>query len=128
MESQNPVERLRSIVEVAKVSSILTDDLSLEVARQLDERLLRLDEFDAHRNVMVDVVPFYPESRAYLLFTSGSTGKPKGIPISHRSVISFVRWYEDAVALTERDASTIAGSLTFDMHVLEIWPVLSAGG
>jgi non-ribosomal peptide synthetase component F len=117
MEPSNPVERLLSIVEMANMSVVLTDEASREVAQQLVESPQNLDELGARSDQAVGVVPVHPEDISYLVFTSGSTGKPKGIPISHRSILSFVRWYEEAVALTERDAFMVAGSLTFDMHV-----------
>jgi amino acid adenylation domain-containing protein len=34
-----------------------------------------------------------PDNLAYIIYTSGSTGKPKGVMINHRSVVSYLYWF-----------------------------------
>src|SRR5262249_41026379 len=64
------------------------------------------------------------ESLAYVIYTSGSTGRPKGAMVTHRSVVNLAT---DAVRKFElgRDSKFFQfASLSFDVAVEEIFPVL----
>ncbi|MDQ3952687.1 MAG: amino acid adenylation domain-containing protein, partial [Actinomycetota bacterium] len=64
---------------------------------------------------------------AYVLYTSGSTGRPKGIGIEHRSVAAFLSW---ATATWAHDLKVVMActSISFDVHVFEIFGTLCYGG
>jgi amino acid adenylation domain-containing protein/non-ribosomal peptide synthase protein (TIGR01720 family) len=68
-----------------------------------------------------------PNNLAYILYTSGSTGRPKGIGIEHRSVKAFLDW---AIATWGDELNTVMActSISFDVHVFEIFGTLCSGG
>jgi amino acid adenylation domain-containing protein len=68
------------------------------------------------------------ENLAYVIYTSGSTGLPKGTMITHESVVNLVTAAVGKFSL-ERDSRFFQfASLSFDVAIEEIFPVLSIGG
>ncbi|MEA4862688.1 MAG: amino acid adenylation domain-containing protein [Victivallaceae bacterium] len=65
---------------------------------------------------------------AYIMFTSGSTGTPKGVMISQRNLLNHNQAVIDAFGLGPEDRVLQFGSLSFDLSVEELFPVLLAGG
>ena len=68
-----------------------------------------------------------PENLAYMIYTSGSTGQPKGVMIEHRNLRHLLTWHREAYKLAPGQRAGWLGSPSFDLSVLEIWPVLTAG-
>ncbi|MFN2587590.1 MAG: amino acid adenylation domain-containing protein [Actinomycetota bacterium] len=64
---------------------------------------------------------------AYVLYTSGSTGRPKGIGIEHRSVTAFLNWAMETWA-DDPNVVMACTSMSFDVHVFEIFGTLCSGG
>jgi amino acid adenylation domain-containing protein/non-ribosomal peptide synthase protein (TIGR01720 family) len=69
-----------------------------------------------------------PRGLAYLIYTSGSTGQPKGVMLEHASVSNFLLAMLEAPGLAARDRLLAVTSTSFDIHVLEIFAPLVAGG
>jgi amino acid adenylation domain-containing protein len=77
------------------------------------------------------------EDLAYIMYTSGTTGKPKGVMLSHRNVMSFLRWAVGYFDLSSRDRLSNHSNIGFDLSVFDIFgaflagatvcPILSAG-
>jgi len=57
---------------------------------------------------------------AYLMYTSGSTGRPKGAAISHRSIVSQLRWLEDWYAIGPDDVLLQNTPFSFDSSIAEM--------
>jgi amino acid adenylation domain-containing protein len=68
------------------------------------------------------------ESPAYLIYTSGSTGVPKGVEVTHGALLNFLAWHREVFAAGPGDRGTMVASPGFDVSVMEIWPLLAAGG
>ena len=73
-------------------------------------------------------IPTDPNRRAYVIYTSGSTGKPKGVEIEHHSLTHLVSVYQQWLGLTPDDRGTVMSNIGFDASVIDLWPVLCAGG
>ena len=67
------------------------------------------------------------EDLAYVLFTSGTTGEPKGVMLSHRAVMSTLRWAKDLWALSPQDRLANHSRLTFDVSMFDIFAGFLAG-
>ena len=73
------------------------------------------------------LTPPAEEDLAYVIYTSGSTGRPKGVEITHANLENLIRWYVNALELTENDRVSQVAAVGFDASVWEMWPGLAAG-
>ena len=73
-------------------------------------------------------IPADPNRRAYVIYTSGSTGKPKGVEIEHHSLTHLVSVYHAWLGLTPEGRGTVMSNVAFDASVIDLWPMLCAGG
>ncbi|MDP9121717.1 MAG: amino acid adenylation domain-containing protein, partial [Acidobacteriota bacterium] len=69
-----------------------------------------------------------PGHAAYVMYTSGSTGRPKGVLIEHRAAAWYARCAAANFDLAPSDRALQFASLSFDVSVEEIFPILAAGG
>lgn len=68
-----------------------------------------------------------PQDLAYVIYTSGTTGKPKGVMVSHRSVVNFLSCMADEPGIHKDNALLAVTSISFDIHVLELYLPLIRG-
>lgn len=134
IDPDQPLPRLRELVDDAEPAAVLTR--TREARRALAGgavlcRFVRLDfDIDPEAPAPASELPeeISPTATAYVIYTSGSTGLPKGVMVEHRSLA----WYvETATKVYERthDKRTLQfSSLSFDVSVAEIFPVLAHGG
>lgn len=69
-----------------------------------------------------------PSETCCLIYTSGSEGRPKGIELSHRGLVNLVQWHHSRFGAGPGTRGAVVCSQSFDASLLEIWPVLTAGG
>jgi non-ribosomal peptide synthetase component F len=69
-----------------------------------------------------------PEGYAYMIYTSGSTGKPKGVMLHHAGLMNQVMGLGEVFGLTKEDRSACHLSFSFDVHVKDLYPILTLGG
>ncbi|WP_426510192.1 amino acid adenylation domain-containing protein [Dactylosporangium sp. McL0621] len=68
-----------------------------------------------------------PAHLAYVIHTSGSTGTPKGVGVTREALSSRVSWMRRRYRLSAHDVVAQFATVSFDTHVEEVWPTLTAG-
>ncbi len=130
MEVADPSERLRFMVQDARVQLVITNQQLAEHFVSLDIRLVKLDseqkeiEKQSATPIKIDIGS---ESLAYVIYTSGSTGQPKGVEIAHRNLSNLIAWHQRAFKVDQSTRATFQAGTAFDAAVWEIWPHLAAG-
>lgn len=125
LDPSYPGERIRYILEHAKIGTLLTE---YQVTNKLEEcldaalplhTLLFLDDGDTFSpskelnllnkntwSTFSDQDPPYtndPDDLMTVLYTSGSTGRPKGVMLNHRGYMNRLRWMQNTFSLKPGD-------------------------
>lgn len=151
LNSSHPVRRSASILEQARVSTLIAGN---ETLAQLPELLALVpgvrcviapEESDlarlraAHPQVRfvdagemaepasLDAPAVQPEDLAYLVFTSGSTGVPKGVAISHGNLAEYMRNFRALAAPLATDRVATTYELTFDVALHDMFQTWWSG-
>ncbi|WP_344056182.1 amino acid adenylation domain-containing protein, partial [Sphaerisporangium rubeum] len=135
LDPEYPQERLGLLVRDSGARLVVTD---ASLASRLPESvpvLIAEDAYDtADTNYAADGEPGdltgtwpAPDDPAYVIHTSGSTGRPKGVLVEHGALAARVRWMRQEYGLGPADRVAQFASLSFDTHVEELWPALTAG-
>ena len=133
IDSEMPPERVKAIFDTLKPAAAAVTKVCVPLLQKLDfsGKVINYEtakDCPADSNIlgkirdnMIDTDP------AYALFTSGSTGIPKGAVVSHKAVLSYVKWYADTFKI---DENTVFGSQTpfyFSMSVSDVFSTVYAG-
>jgi amino acid adenylation domain-containing protein len=149
LDPSYPGERIRYILEHAKIETLLTE---YQVTNKLEEcldaalplqTLMFLDEgetFLPSKELQIlnkntwstfpDQDPEYtndPDDLMTVLYTSGSTGRPKGVMLNHRGYMNRLRWMQDTFQLKPGDRVAQKTSFCFDISVWELFWTLMEG-
>jgi amino acid adenylation domain-containing protein len=126
-----PRQRLAYMLSDSQAAVLVTERRLAEALPEHGAQIVYLDD-DWHvisRLSAEDLgVPVQPHNRAYVIYTSGSTGKPKGVQIPHCAAVNFLKSMEQVPGLTSDDVLMAVTTLSFDIHVLEIFLPLILGG
>ena len=132
IDPDTPAERIKTVFSVLKPAAVIADGCSGRLAGTgFNGRVIEYAEaakcpeesgiLSEIRNRAIDT------DLAYVLFTSGSTGVPKGAAVSHRSVLTYIKWYAETFKI---DRGTVFGSQTpfyFSMSVSDVFSTVYAG-
>jgi amino acid adenylation domain-containing protein len=126
-----PVERLGFMLEDAQIPVLLTqtglrDRLPSTWAQVVcvdEERREIEQESDKNPAVIVNGA-----NLVYLIYTSGSSGQPKGVALTHGGLANYLNWAIAAYKLEPGGGSVMHSSLSFDLTVTSLYPVLLSGG
>ncbi|MBZ0167678.1 MAG: amino acid adenylation domain-containing protein, partial [Candidatus Omnitrophica bacterium] len=127
LDPDYPRERIQTILADSRTSLLITEtvlrhslDLNIPTTIYLDQDIPDCETAAVDTHVSAD-------NLAYVIYTSGSTGKPKGVPITHRSVVNFLKSMRHEPGLTYEDVMLAATTISFDISVLEIFLPLICG-
>ncbi|MCK4257941.1 MAG: amino acid adenylation domain-containing protein [Halanaerobiales bacterium] len=135
----HPEKRLETLLQIADLKLILTDQSNLEnvtklisstgstkVEIRLIEEFTQLNKSDI-RMLRPEII-YRPDDEIYLYFTSGSTGKPKGIVGCYQGLLHFIKWEIEKLNLIERCKVSQLSTPAFDAFLRDIFVPLIAGG
>ncbi|WP_197413178.1 non-ribosomal peptide synthetase, partial [Vibrio sp. MEBiC08052] len=127
-----PSERLQYMVADSRPVVLITDG-TVDIAGTFGEQAAQLQVLALNRESLADepmdnpvVAPLTSDHLAYVIYTSGSTGQPKGVMVPHRSVVNFLTSQQQQHQVSGDDRLLAVTTISFDIHVLEIYlPLLS---
>src|SRR5262245_26149461 len=126
-----PPERISYILDDCQAVALLTDNANRARASLVGKSSLSvicIDEEtkagDSDQNTSISIGP---DAIAYILYTSGSTGRPKGVMQSHRNVLTFIKSYTNAFAVSPADRLSLIPPYGFDAAVIDIYGGLLNG-
>ncbi len=134
IEASSPDARLRSVIDDAGVSLILTpEDLGARIGalapapcRVEKWRFAKSDAPAGPVRTERSSAP-HREQLAYIIFTSGSTGRPKGVMIAHGAIANYIGWARTAYTSLGGKA-VLHSPLGFDLTLTALFGTLAAGG
>jgi amino acid adenylation domain-containing protein/thioester reductase-like protein len=125
-----PPQRLAYMVDDTRAPLLVTSSDLADGLHAGDARLVLIDREMgeiAARPAVAPTVEIDPAQTAYVIYTSGSTGRPKGVVIHHGGAANEIGWAMAEPAMSADDVMLAITTLSFDIHVTEIWGPLTVG-
>lgn len=132
LDPNYPSARLEFMLKDAELDIVLTCQTLVTKLVSSQAQIVCLDKQDMRdqlaalptENLLLATSPF---QLAYVIYTSGSTGQPKGVMIEHASLTNFVMGMKQQPGCDKADRVLAMSSLSFDIHVLELYLPLLCG-
>lgn len=130
IDADNPIERIKQLLNNAETNIILSQSRILEKHPSLlGNKCMAIDTMEETNNVeVIRKSSNRPDSTAYVIYTSGSTGTPKGVVIDHGGAVNTILDINRRFAIDSTDTVLALSNLNFDLSVYDIFGVLAAGG
>ncbi|MDG9701462.1 non-ribosomal peptide synthetase [Streptomyces sp. DH37] len=125
LDPELPAERLRFMVDEARVGCVVADAATAERAAALGTAVVRADTAAPDPGGPRHVPD--PHDLAHVIFTSGSTGRPKAVGVEHRALASHVAAARGRYGITADDRVLAFSSFSFDASLDQVLPALSCG-
>ncbi len=115
LEPDLPDNRRSFIAQDAKVKAVIDSDWLEQLKRA---------------NPSQEAISHYPSAQdpAYLIYTSGSTGEPKGVLVQHHALCDFSLVMRESYQLGSEHTWLAITTIAFDACIMELFPLLLAGG
>ena len=121
LDTRDPDERLRFIVQDSEPVALLTESRVLYRARALAPRNCAIIDVGDLQTGAVPLADVSPDATAYRFYTSGSTGQPKGVMQTHRNLLFFADAYSKTLCIDPADRVSLLYSLSFSAANMDIF-------
>lgn len=123
-----PAERIAHVLEDCQAPLLLVDQAQVAHLPALTGRVAVIEQIDlASLPTAPPAIVIQPEQLAYVIYTSGSTGKPKGVQLQHKALHNFILGMQQSLNLQANDRLLAVTTVSFDIHILELFLPLSLG-
>lgn len=124
IDPDDPPQRLGYLLDDSRPSIVLCSERLRDRLPKTVRTLVRGSRVEGPADLPIAAA----DDGAYLIYTSGSTGAPKASLITHRALVSRLRWLQDFCPLTDADVVLYKTACGFDVSVAELYWTLTAGG
>ncbi|MCI9446163.1 MAG: amino acid adenylation domain-containing protein [Lachnospiraceae bacterium] len=128
LDPSYPKERLAFMMEDAATQLLIAEEELLVLVPEWKGKVLLTKDIPSLPQAEGLPEPPKPEDLFILLYTSGSTGVPKGCMLEHGNIAAFCDFYSRRFKLSEASKSAAYASYGFDASMMDMYPVLTAGG
>jgi len=131
LDPGHPAQRLQAILRDAAVSIVITTEALAQRLGATPRQSLLLDVQRpeiAREGIADPKTRVESEQLAYVVYTSGSTGEPKGIAVPHRALANHTLALAERYAISARDRRLQFVSISADVLIADVFPVLISGG
>lgn len=123
-----PLDRISYMLQDSEAKLILSSKALVTNLVDCPCDLLLLDDWHVQDTDSSELVcEATPSDLAYIIYTSGSTGLPKGVCVERRNVVNFLMSMGINPGLNAKDTFVAVTTISFDIHVLELWLPLIVG-
>ena len=127
LDPTHPPERLRFMTKDAAAKMLIADGKLLSLIPDFEGDILKTEDIPNLSDGSLHLPSPGPDDLFVLLYTSGSTGTPKGCMLTHHNLTNFIHWFRRIYDITDKSSTAAHASYSFDVHMLDIYPFLSAG-
>ena len=125
----SPPDRIRFILNQVQPKLIVTDQPEKILNNHYSpEMILNIKDLSNNTNEAPLFSCPSPEDIAGILYTSGSTGVPKGIALSHKAMLSFLKWSIATFKVSKSDHIASLAPFHFDLSIFDLFAPFFLGG
>jgi amino acid adenylation domain-containing protein len=130
LDPGEPVARLKTLVEDAEPSIIVTDVQNEKLAAEFAHSGCQILNFESENTfgpVENPAIEIPPAQTAFLTYTSGTTGRPKGVMQTHRQLRRAAVVHTEAMQYTENDRIPLFAMVSTGQGSVGLWWILLNG-
>ena len=115
IDPETPLERIAYMLRDSGAALVLTGS---DLAALAPDDEFVIEEVAPFGESSTETLPALPEvtqtKSLYTIYTSGTTGEPKGVTVTHRNVINYLQWLQEATGITAQEEVLLINNFAFD--------------